>query len=86
MPSPCSGFASRTTEDQGAFRELAMDRIRFLIRTFAKGDESAYRFTCWDWKRRFDWIENGCATQGARMDRMHDLGAAFSETIALFGS
>ncbi len=48
-----------TTAIRPAFRELAQARIIILRHTFAKGDESAYRFTYWGWERRFEIL--GCA-------------------------
>jgi hypothetical protein len=42
------------TANRPAFRELAEARIIILRHTFAKGDESAYRFTYWGWERRFE--------------------------------
>ncbi len=43
-----------TAENRPLFRELATARIIFLLHTFAKGDESAYRFSYWGWKQRFE--------------------------------
>lgn len=48
-----------TPENRDAFRELATARIIILMHSFAKGDESAYQFTYWGWRRRFEWLENG---------------------------
>ncbi len=39
-----------TTANRPAFRELAEARIIILRHTFAKGDESGYRFTYWGWE------------------------------------
>jgi len=38
------------------FRELAAARFVVLGHSFARGDESAYRFTYWGWKRKDEWI------------------------------
>jgi len=53
-----------TSENRDAFRELAAGRIVILGHSFAKGDESTYRFTYWGWKRRFEWVQSGCAKEG----------------------
>jgi hypothetical protein len=45
-----------TDQNRAAFRELAAARIIYLRHTFAKGDESGYRFTYWGWQRRFEMI------------------------------
>jgi hypothetical protein len=45
-----------TDENRPAFRELAAARIISLMHTFAKGDESGYRFTYWGWQQRFEMI------------------------------
>jgi hypothetical protein len=50
---------------RAAFRELASARVLILGHSFAKGDESVYRFTYWGWKRRFEWAESACATETA---------------------
>jgi hypothetical protein len=52
-----------TSETRDAFRELAAARIIILMHSFAKGDESTYQFTYWGWKRRLEWIEDGCVKQ-----------------------
>ena len=41
-----------TPENRPVFRELVAARIIYLMHTFAKGDESGYRFTYWGWKQR----------------------------------
>jgi hypothetical protein len=43
-----------TRRNRPAFRELAAARIIILGHSFAKGDESVYRFTYWGYKRRFE--------------------------------
>jgi len=43
-----------TTENRPAFRELAAARIIYLMHTFAKGDDSGYRFTYLGWERRLE--------------------------------
>jgi hypothetical protein len=43
-------------QNRQVFRELAAARIIYLMHTFAKGDESGYRFTYWGWQRRFEII------------------------------
>jgi hypothetical protein len=48
-----------TPENRPVFRELAEARIIILRHTFAKGDESGYRFTYGGWERRFEIL--GCA-------------------------
>jgi hypothetical protein len=53
-----------TPENRPVFRELAAARIIYLMHTFAKGDESGYRFTYWGWKRRFEILD--CAKREAR--------------------
>ncbi len=47
-----------TVENRPVFRELAAAHIIYLMHTFAKGDESGYRFTYWGWKQRFEML--GC--------------------------
>jgi hypothetical protein len=44
-----------------AFRELAEARIIILRHTFAKGEESGYRFTYWGCERRFEILSWGAA-------------------------
>jgi hypothetical protein len=46
-----------TTGNRPAFRELAAARIIILRHTFARGDESGYRFTYWGWKQRFEILD-----------------------------
>jgi antitoxin (DNA-binding transcriptional repressor) of toxin-antitoxin stability system len=53
-----------TRDNRPAFRELAVARIIYLRHTFARGDESGYRFTYWGWKQRFDILD--CAKAEAR--------------------
>jgi hypothetical protein len=50
------GRVEVTNENRPAFRELAAARIIYLMHTFAKGDESSYRFTYWGWHQRFEMI------------------------------
>jgi hypothetical protein len=38
------------------YRELAEARIMELVSGFAAGPESSFRFTCWGWTRRDEWI------------------------------
>jgi hypothetical protein len=45
-----------TDQNRPAFRELAAARIIYFMHTFAKGDESGYRFTYSGWQRRFEMI------------------------------
>jgi len=45
-----------TDRNRPAYRELARAGIMIPLHTFAKGDESAYRFTDEGWKRRFEFI------------------------------
>ena len=42
--------------NRSAFRELAAARIIYLMHTFAKGDESGYRFTYFGWNQRFELL------------------------------
>ena len=46
-----------TTGNRPAFRELAAARIIILRHTFARGDESGYRFTYWGWKQRLEILD-----------------------------
>ena len=46
-----------THRNRSAFRELAASRVVYLMHTFAKGNESAYRFTYFGWNRRFELLE-----------------------------
>jgi hypothetical protein len=46
-----------TNENRVAFRELAAARTIVLRHTFARGDESGYRFTYWGWKQRFEILD-----------------------------
>jgi len=43
-----------TAGNRPAFRELAAARIMILGHSFAKGDESVYKFTYWGYKLRFE--------------------------------
>jgi hypothetical protein len=45
-----------TDRNRPAYRELARAGIMIPLHTFAKGDESAYRFTDAGWARRFEFI------------------------------
>jgi hypothetical protein len=56
-----------TLENRPVFRELAAARIIDLMHTFAKGDESRYRFTYWGWKQRFEIL--GCEDAEASWHR-----------------
>ena len=40
--------------NRSPFRELAAARIIYLLHTFAKGEESGYRFTYFGWNQRFE--------------------------------
>ncbi len=42
-------------ENRSAYRELAAAGVMIPMHTFAKGDESAYRFTEEGWQRRYEW-------------------------------
>ena len=48
-----------TAENRPVFRALAAARIIYLMHTFAKGDESGYRFTYWGWEQRFEILGSG---------------------------
>src|SRR5208282_6023666 len=48
-----------TLENRQLFRELASARIVMLMNTFAKGNDSAYAFTYWGFRQRFEIV--GCA-------------------------
>jgi hypothetical protein len=52
-----------TPENKGAYRELAAAGIMYPMHSFAKGDESVYKFTEQGWERRFEWLENGCVKE-----------------------
>ncbi len=43
-------------ETRSRYRELAMAGIMVAGHTFAKGDESVYKFTEEGWKRRYEWL------------------------------
>ena len=45
-----------TLGNRSAFRELAAARIIYLMHTFAKGEESGYRFTYFGWNQRFELL------------------------------
>ncbi len=45
-----------TRRNMPAFRELAAARIVILGHSFAKGDESVYKFTYWGYKLRFELV------------------------------
>ena len=57
------GYIEVTTENRPIFRELAAARIVMLMHTFARGDESDYRFTYFGWRQRFELVESGCARE-----------------------
>ena len=44
------------TTNRAAFRELDAARIIYLLHTFAKGDESGYRFTYWGYQQRLELV------------------------------
>ncbi len=48
-----------TPQSKPAFRELAAARIIYLMHTFAKGDESGYRFSYHGWHQRAELLESG---------------------------
>jgi len=50
----CGDRVEITRRNRPAFRELAAARIMILGHSFAKGDESVYKFTYWGYKRRFE--------------------------------
>jgi hypothetical protein len=49
------GMAEVCDENRSAYRELAAAGIMDPLHTFAKGDESAYRFTEKGWASRYEW-------------------------------
>jgi hypothetical protein len=50
-----SGEETEITDgNRAAYRELAAAGVMISVHTFAKGDESAYRFTEEGWARRFE--------------------------------
>jgi hypothetical protein len=51
-----AGRIEITRGNRPLFRELASARIVVLLHTFAKGDESAYLFTYWGFRQRFQLI------------------------------
>jgi len=46
-----------TPRNRPALRELSAARIVMLGHSFARGNESVYRFTYWGWKQRFELVE-----------------------------
>jgi hypothetical protein len=54
-----------TAETKPVYRELATTGIMAPLSTFARGPESAYRFTHWGWERRFEWKESRGARETA---------------------
>ena len=48
-----------TSANRPHFRELAAARIIYLMHTFARGDESSYRFTYWGFRQRLELAELG---------------------------
>jgi hypothetical protein len=50
------GEAKVTDENRPAYRELAAAGIMYPMHTFAKGSESAYRFTQDGWHCRFEFL------------------------------
>ena len=61
-----AGRVEVTPENKPAFRELMAARIIMLGHSFAKGDESMYRWTYWGHKLRFElWL-----AQRKRDDKM----------------
>jgi hypothetical protein len=59
-----AGDREVTDANRPIYRELAMARIMIPIHSFIGGRESAFHFTYWGWERRFESIENECATTG----------------------
>ncbi len=56
-----AGRVEVTPENRPAFRELMAARIIMLGHSFAKGDESMYRWTYWGHKLRFELL--ACAKE-----------------------
>jgi hypothetical protein len=59
-----AGDREVTDANRPIYRELATARIMIPMHTFIGGRESAFHFTYWGWKRRFEWIEKDCSTTG----------------------
>jgi hypothetical protein len=53
----CGERVEVTPSNRSFFRELAAARIVYLMHTFARGDESGYRFTYWGYRQRFELAE-----------------------------
>jgi hypothetical protein len=61
----CGERVEVTPANRCVFRELAAARIIYLMHTFAKGDESGYRFTYWGYKQRFELAEMSRAEENS---------------------
>jgi hypothetical protein len=55
-----AGDQEVTDANRAAYRELAAARIMIPCHTFIGGWESAFKFTYWGWKRRFELAEMSC--------------------------
>ena len=49
-----------TDANRPYYRELVAARIMIPIHSFIGGSESAFHFTYWGWKRRFEFAEMSC--------------------------
>ncbi len=55
-----AGNRQVTDANRPHYRELVAARIMIPIHSFIGGAESAFHFTYWGWKRRFEFAQNSC--------------------------
>jgi hypothetical protein len=55
-----AGDREVTHANRPHYRELVAARIMIPIHSFIGGSESAFHFTYWGWKRRFEFAEMSC--------------------------
>jgi hypothetical protein len=60
-----AGDQEVTDANRAAYRELAAARIMIPCHTFIGGWESAFKFTSWGWKRRFELAGMNCVEEDA---------------------
>jgi len=60
-----AGDTEVTDANRPVYRELVTARIMMPIHSFIGGSESAFHFTYWGWKRRFEFAETSCGKDTA---------------------
>jgi hypothetical protein len=60
-----AGDREVTDASRPVYRELVAARIMMPLHSFIGGSESAFHFTYWGWKRRFEFAEMSCTEEEA---------------------